>query len=422
MSEQKKIKTLENEAEELRRQLYEANETIEAIRTGQVDALIVQKGDMHELYTLQTADHAYRVFIERMTEGAVTLNKDGIILYCNSSFSEMVKRELSLVISSDFREYVAEPIAFEPLLERCMREDCKIETVLVAQKNIIPVQLSFASMDGDHEKVFSVIVTDLTVQKKAQQELEMKNRELKISNSALEMSNRDLLQFASVASHDLQEPVRKIAIFSGFLKESNWNRLDEESKKYLTKIISSSGRMKALIVDMLNYSRLSYSDPQNELISADEVFEEVLEDLEFMIRDRQASVTAGPLIPVYSNKGQLRQVLQNIISNAIKFSKKEDTPVIRVTAKRIAEKDFDSAEDANGKYCLISIRDNGIGFSQEYATGIFELFKRLNSKDAYEGTGIGLAITKKIIEKQGGLISAKSEEDNGAEFLIILPA
>jgi signal transduction histidine kinase len=146
-----------------------------------------------------------------------------------------------------------------------------------------------------------------------------------------------------------------------------------------------------------------------------------LNDFELVIKDKNAVITINPLPVLNGNKGQIRQVFQNIFSNALKFSKPNEPVNISVTSRKVAEKSLTAREDANGQYCIISIKDNGIGFDEKYLSNIFALFERLHTKDKYEGTGIGMAITKKIIEKHNGLINAISSIGNGAEFLLLLP-
>ena len=413
---------LEKELEELRYQLEEANETIEAIRTGQIDALVVQGDNGHQLYTLKSADHTYRVFIEKMTEGAVTLNFSGIILYCNSQFATMVNLPLSNVIGLPFEKFIAPEYKdkYKELFKRCWKVDCKEEVVLSSGETQTPVQLSLTTLELDEGIALSIILTDLTAQKATQQQLKRNNEKLEEANRALESSNHDLQQFASVASHDLQEPLRKIQIFSNLMRERQ-SELSPELKKYLEKIVDSSGRMKTLIINILSYSRLSAKDHQKEFIDLNELLKELKDDFELMIQEKGAEINIGEMPSVDVNKGQIRQVFQNIISNALKFSKADKTPVISIKAKRISQKSFDSNEQKDGDYCLITIQDNGIGFDEKYVSNIFALFERLNSKDKYEGTGIGLAIAKKIIDKHNGLITADSKEGSGAEFKIILP-
>lgn len=408
--------------EELRFQLAEANETIDAIRTGQVDALVVQGQDGHQLYTLKSADQTYRVFIEKMTEGAVTINPQGLILYCNSQFASMVHRSLSEVIGVTFETFVAEENRphYRELFQKCWKEDCKGEVLLVAGESRTPVQLSLTTLQLQEGISLSIILTDLTSQKKTQQQLLENNAKLEDINHALEISNHDLQQFASIASHDLQEPLRKIIMFSNLIKERG-NNLTGDSKKYLQKVIDSSTRMKTLIIDILTYSKLSANDFHFECIDLNDVINELKEDFELIIEEKGAQLLVGDLPCLYVNKGQIRQVFQNIVSNALKFARANVAPVIQISSKQIAEKAFNSKEQADGPYSLLSIRDNGIGFDEKYVQNIFSLFERLNTKDKYEGTGIGLAIAKKIVEKHNGLITAVSKENKGAEFQLILP-
>lgn len=413
---------LEKELEELRHQLEEANETIEAIRTGQVDALVVQSGNGHQLYTLKSADLTYRVFIEKMTEGAVTLNAQGMILYSNSQFARMVDLPLSNVIGLLFEEFIAAENRqeYKALFDRCWSMDGKGEFFLQSAEKKTPVQLSLTSLELDEGVSLSVILTDLTTQKASQEQLSLNNKQLEEINQALESSNHDLQQFASVASHDLQEPLRKIQIFSNLMKEKE-SELSPELKSYLEKIIYSAGRMKILIIDILNYSRLSAANTKFENVDLNELVKELKEDFELSIKEKKAQIIMGELPSIEVNKGQIRQVFQNILSNALKFSMPGKSPKIKIKAFRTKHRSFDSPEEANGPFCLISIQDNGIGFDEKYVKNIFALFERLNSKDKYEGTGIGLSIAKKIIEKHSGLITAKSAEGRGAEFKIILP-
>jgi PAS domain S-box-containing protein len=413
---------LMKELEELRFQLHEANETIEAIRTGQVDALVVQGQEGHQVYTLKSADQTYRVFIEKMTEGAVTLNQQGLILYCNSQFAFMAGLPLSQVIGISFEKFVIadDLLLYEESFKKCWEQDCKVELMLKTREGKAPVQLSLTTLELQEGRALSIIVTDLTAQKKTQQQLRENNIQLEEINHALELSNHDLQQFASIASHDLQEPLRKIHMFSNLLK-ANSSVLSQDLQTYLQKIIDSSVRMRTLIIDILNYSRLSANDHVMDCVDLKEIVNELLEDFELMIEEKKARVIVGDLPGIDANRGQIRQVFQNIISNALKFATVGVAPVIEIKSRRVNERTFNSTEDANGSYWLISIKDNGIGFDEKYVQNIFSLFERLHSKDKYEGTGIGLAIAKKIIEKHNGIITAVSKPGEGAEFQMILP-
>ncbi|GEO10765.1 sensor histidine kinase [Segetibacter aerophilus] len=421
-----KAKTYEellDEVTHLRHQLDEANDTIEAIRTGQVDALVVLGEKGHELYTLKTADQTYRLFIEKMIEGAVTLNRQGIIVYSNSQFARMVNLPLSKVLGLPFSNFIAPPFInqFFDLFEKGWKEDCKGEISLVNQDKHIEFQLSFTTLELDEGVSLSIILTDLTQQKETQRQLKQNNLQLEEINRALEISNHDLQQFASVASHDLQEPLRKIQIYSNLLKEKFASQFSTSAGTYLQKIINSSERMRVLIQDILSFSRLSDKDNKFELTDLQALIKELLKDFEIVIEEKKATITVEELPMIEVNPGQIRQVFQNVISNALKFSRLGVNPVITISGARICDNLYDSEPDTKGAYACIHVKDNGIGFDEKYMSNVFTLFKRLHTKDEYEGTGIGLAITKRIIEKHNGSIIAKSTEGIGSDFVIVLP-
>lgn len=414
------VKTYDQLLEEnssLQWQLEEATDIIHAIRTGQIDALVVKKEDGHELYTLKTADQTYRVFIEKMNEGAVTLNHDGIIMYCNSMFATMVNVPLSKVIGLSFDTFIASEClnVYKEIFKKGWSQDGKFEISISSNDSLIPCQLSVTTLELDEGVSLSIIITDLSYQKEIQRLLKLNNERLESTNAALEISNHDLQQFASVASHDLQEPLRKILIFSGLLKSRHMHELPEESLLYLEKIIASSGRMKTMIIDILTYSGLSVNYNHFEPVELNVVINEVLEDFEILIAEKGATFEIGKLPSIEANKGQIRQVFQNLIGNALKFSKPDKLPV--VTIKSVEENNQSAFHDI----CRISVSDNGIGFDEKYGDKIFSLFQRLNTKDKYEGSGIGLAITKKILDKHNGTITANSTENVGSEFIVSLP-
>ena len=409
--------------EGLKEQLADANETIEAIRNGQVDAFVVTDGHSNEVYTLRSADKTYRVFIEKMTEGAVTVSAQGIVLYSNVQFASMVGINLSTVIGSSFTDFIEDEYisVFTQRLRDFDGEDGKIELMLKVRDKSIPVLLSFAKLELEDGLSLSMIITDLTSQKNAQLELEKHNEQLEQINKALEDSNHDLQQFASIASHDLQEPLRKIQMFSNILSEKLSVSLAPEDQHFLKKIERSALRMKSLIVDVLNYSKLSSNSNLFTCIDLNILLKECVEDFELIISEKMATLKIGPLPVLEANHGQMRQLFQNLISNALKFASVDRKPEIEIYAQVIDDKSFYANPAADGKFVHISFRDNGIGFDQKYVESIFGLFQRLHSKDSYEGTGIGLAITKKIIEKHNGLIRAVGAEGQGAIFSIILP-
>jgi signal transduction histidine kinase len=267
-------------------------------------------------------------------------------------------------------------------------------------------------------------LTDIQEQKQINQLLEQKveerTLELQQSNEELEAKNHELQQFTSVASHDLKEPLRKIQVFSSIVKEklevNDYANLEE----YLRRIIVSGERMSGLINDLLAYSRLSMLSLFEDA-NLNKIVHNILLDLEIPIVEKDARVDVDDLPVIQAIPGQIRQLFQNIISNALKFSRPGVPPVVEIRCSIINEKRIDAPEAENGAFCRLVISDNGIGFDEQYLEKIFTLFQRLNSKEAYEGTGIGLAIAKKIVEKHNGLITARSKENEGATFIIVLP-
>ncbi|CAG5074702.1 Adaptive-response sensory-kinase SasA [Dyadobacter sp. CECT 9623] len=422
MGTEKSYEELVRENQELTMRLEEATDTITAIRTGQVDALVVNDGEQGlQLYTLKTADQTYRVFIEKMNEGAVTLNEVGVILYSNSMFATMVNEPLSKVVGSSFENFLPESAMqlYRQLFTNGWKEDTKMELPIRRNDKLVPCQVSVTMLQLDEGPSLSIIVTDLTFQKNVQYLLKENNRRLEEINGELEASNYDLQQFASVASHDLQEPLRKILIFSTMLKNNHQIELPEESQKHLEKIITASQRMRTMIADILDYSRLSTHAGNFELISLKDVVEEVLEDYEILLSEKKVQVRIDNFPKIEANRPQIKQVFQNLISNSIKFSKEDEPPVIEITCEAVNELERDNEPDK--AICKIAISDNGIGFDKQYQERIFSLFERLNTKEKYEGSGIGLAITKKILDKHNGSISAESREGHGARFIISLP-
>ncbi|MEC5147236.1 response regulator [Chitinophaga sp. 212800010-3] len=265
----------------------------------------------------------------------------------------------------------------------------------------------------------ALIAHQQQVNETLEQKVRERTEELRQINKSLETSNHDLQQFASVASHDLKEPLRKIQLFGAILRD-RFLQMDPSALAYMDRIVGSSERMARLINDLLNYSRLSVASTYEET-DFNLIIQDILADLELMISERAAKVEIEKMPLVEAVPGQMRQVFQNIISNALKFSRKDTPPHINISAEVVTDLNPDSAAFAGGQYCRIVIRDNGIGFNEKYLSKIFTIFQRLHAHELYEGTGIGLAIAKKVIDKHGGLITARSREGAGAAFVIVLP-
>lgn len=253
-----------------------------------------------------------------------------------------------------------------------------------------------------------------------EKKVEERTEELRKSNQKLAQSNSELQQFVFVASHDLQEPLRKIQTFGNIILERHIND-KEKTQLYLEKISSSATRLRDLIKDLLNYSRSNESPDLFHSSDINIIIQETLNDLSSDDKGQNPAIAVGPIPKIEVIPLQMRQVFQNLIHNSIKFSRTDVPGKITVSAERVKEKTFDSVSDKEGSFCRIILKDNGIGFNDEHNGKIFEIFQRLNNREAYEGTGIGLAIVKKVVERHDGIIRAQGKENEGAVFTLVLP-
>jgi PAS domain S-box-containing protein len=244
--------------------------------------------------------------------------------------------------------------------------------------------------------------------------VDVRTSELEQTNLSLQRSNQELQDFAYVASHDLQEPLRKIQAFGNLLETEYAPRLGTEGADYLKRMRNAAARMSSLIEDILSFSRVTTKGREFTAVNLQTVAKEVVEDLEIRIADTRATVTIGDLPTIQADAMQMRQLLQNLIANALKFHREDVKPVITVSGavKVLADKT---------KICQLEVADNGLGFEERYLHRIFAVFQRLHNRDSYEGTGIGLAVCRKIVERHGGFITAKSKLGKGSTFIVTLP-
>lgn len=260
--------------------------------------------------------------------------------------------------------------------------------------------------------------SDISVRKFYENELEARvedrTRALNKANSELKVSNDDLQQFAHVASHDLKEPLRKIKTFALRLKEEQGEALPDKGKTYVERVLNAADRMSTMIDGVLNYSSLNGGGFMLEIIDLNAIIKNIQNDLELMIDQKKATLVFGGLPEIQGGKVLIHQLFYNLINNSLKFSEDGRPPVIRIDAQK------DTQEGV--RMDVISVSDNGIGFDQTQSVLIFETFTRLHSKDKYDGTGLGLALCKKIVERHNGYIRAEGKRDVGAKFIIGLPA
>ena len=237
----------------------------------------------------------------------------------------------------------------------------------------------------------------------------------------LERNNRELQDFAFVASHDLQEPLRKVRTFGDRLKTKCGASLGDDGRDYLERMLNAAGRMQTLIEDLLSFSRVTTQAKPFVALDLNGVAHEVLSDLEVRIEQVQGRVELAELPVVQADPTQMRQLLQNLIGNALKFHRPDEKPVVKVFARPLAVPAEANGRPAKAQFFQLVVEDNGIGFEEKYLDRIFTVFQRLHGRGEYEGTGVGLAICRKIAQRHGGDITATSRPGHGATFLITLP-
>jgi PAS domain S-box-containing protein len=270
---------------------------------------------------------------------------------------------------------------------------------------------------------FSKVTRDLTEKKIAEDILTEKNAQLEEANRELKVMNKELSSFAYISSHDLQEPLRKIQTFSTRILETDKLTLTQKGLDYFHRITNAAARMRALIDDLLAYSRANTAERRYETTDLNNLLKEVLADLDTSIEEKKAVIESTPLPTLNVIQFQFQQLLFNLLTNALKFSKNGISPYILIRHKLIpAEKVPGLQKKISDNYHCISVADNGIGFSPEHNERIFEVFQRLHGRDEYVGTGIGLAICKKIAENHLGIIHAEGRPDEGATFSVYIPA
>ena len=256
-----------------------------------------------------------------------------------------------------------------------------------------------------------------------EEKIKLLNHQLLENNEQLRTTIEELDRFAYVASHDLQEPLRKIMLFSDKILTQFHNKIDENADAYFQKIVKASERMQHLVNDLLKFSKHTNDIYGFEKTNLNEVLNEVLSDVEHHVQNKNAKIYAEELPVIWAIPSQIRQLFQNLISNSLKFTKEDLVPEIYIKSEKINGVAIEglNSELVSNTFYKIFISDNGIGFDPKYAEDIFVVFKRLHSYHEFEGTGIGLSICKKIIDKHNGYIKAESKPNEGSTFIIILP-
>jgi PAS domain S-box-containing protein len=574
--------------EELENRLEEAEQLIDAIKAGEVDAFALNRNNKPEVFTLESGDFGYRMLVENFNEGAVTLSEDSLIVYTNKYFHEFLGLSYDAVIGKSFFDFIHpdSKAAFNGLFKKGLTGQSRGELNLVSGEMVNPVYVSLTSlypklptigmivtdlsekkrqdmiverhkeleiekrlleesgkvirgimefdeavmasmgeglytvdnrglvttMNPAAEKLFGwkkeelmgrkmhdvthykhrdgspfpasecaglqvlthgvvlnnyedtfirkdgtffdvmyssspivrggkkegliVVFRDITEQKESERKLAESQEQLRLltvsleekvkrrtaeierNNAALEKMNKELESFAYISSHDLQEPLRKIQTFVTRIIEREIQNLSPHGKDMFNRMQLSAKRMQTLIGDLLAYSRTGTPEHNFEQSDLIQILEQVKEDLKEEIEEKNATLEASGLRYARVIPFQFRQMMHNLVGNALKFSRPGVPPHIEVKSTAIPAQELFGGAPA----CHISVKDNGIGFEEQYSEKIFEVFQRLHARSDYEGTGIGLSIVKRIVENHKGIITAKGEVNKGAQFDIYIPA
>ena len=390
---------LSAKVEELTAQLSEANEIIEAIRKGEVDAFVVKNEDKHEVYTLQSADKAYRIFIEKMNEGALTLNKEGLIVYSNSSFANLINIPLENVIGFSFKDFI--PAAYKKVVAEIMKaawqnQESKGEIMLTGKLKTVPVLLSMNMLEIDGGMALSVIATDITLQKETQQHKKA-------------MDKKD--EFISIASHELKTPVTSIKGYVQLLRFNFQKEGNNTAAELLTKVDVQINKLTNLIGDLLDVKKIENGQLQyhEDRFDFNVLVDEIIEETGRVLNKHTIVASLAESRIMYGDRNKIGQVITNLLENAGKYSPSGSIITVQTSVK-------------DGKIKL-SIKDRGIGIPKEQLGKIFERFFRVSSEteNTYAGLGLGLYISSEIIKRHHGTIGVDSKEGNGSTFYFELP-
>lgn len=366
---------------------------------------------------LRQSEAVFRALFNAITETVFIMDRSGVVLTINETGARRLGKRPDEVAGKNVFQMIPENVARRRMkvIEKVFESG---ETIRMEDQrgNIWFDQTYYPVKDAaGHATMLAVFAVDVTVRKEAEERLHEAMREL-------EHANQELREFVYIASHDLQEPLRKVAGFGDRLKKHLGSGLDEKGADYLARMTSAAGRMSQLIEDLLAFSRVTTRAKPFGPVDMTAVLKEVLEDLEVSIGEKGAAVTAGSLPVIDADHTQMRQLLQNLIGNSIKFCPiKEPCRVAVRGAFNDAGRELRGKHYAAGELLLISVEDNGIGFDEKYVDRIFGVFQRLHGRREYKGTGVGLAICKKIVERHNGGIEVRSKPGEGSRFTVILP-
>jgi PAS domain S-box-containing protein len=377
---------------------------------------------------LRESEERYHKMIDEVQDYAIVLlSNSGEVLNWNAGASFIKGYDASEIVGKNFRLFYTqrdrENGLPEQLLDAARRHGRVVHEGWRVRKDgtefwgsvvITALHNSSGGIIG-----FSKVTRDLTERRQAEELLKTSAAQLDVKNKTLERLNSELSSFSYVASHDLKEPLRKIQTFAARME--NLQGLSESHLQYIEKIMQSASRMQKLINDLLAYSEVSSDDTVFDRVDLNQILLSVKNDLEVLIQEKKGVIKSKALPVVNGVPHQFHQLFFNLLSNALKFSREGVPPVIQIDCRIIRGPELAEMNEKGNKYHLISFKDNGIGFEEEFASKIFQAFQRLHSKHEFSGTGIGLAIVKKVVENHGGVVEARSTIGSGSVFDIYLP-
>lgn len=409
-SREKNRQELQRARDDLEKQFDERTSALQALQ-GAVQSLQKEISERRQIEeALRESEEKYRTILENIEDGYYQADLAGNLTFFNDSMCRISGIPREELMGMNNRQYTDQENArkvyqaFNKVYRTGNpRKECNWEIIRKDEsKGYVEASITLQKDSSGKPIGFRGMVRDITERKRAEEALKEKTEELA-------RSNRDLEQFASVASHDLQEPLRMVTSYLQLLARRYKGKLDSDANEFISFALDGSLRMWKLINDLLTYSRVGTREKELKLTDCKTVLDQSLNNLKVAVEENGAVVTHDPLPTVMVDNPQWVQLFQNLIGNAIKF-RGNKPPCIHVSASR------------NGNGWIFSIRDNGIGIAPEYAESIFTIFKRLHGLQDYAGTGIGLAICKKIVERHGGRIWMESEVGKGATFYFTLPA
>jgi PAS domain S-box-containing protein len=381
---------------------------------------------------LRESEERLQTIIENLHEGLVISDLNGQLTHFNQAGLEMhgfSSLEEGLLKLPQFHEIFELSTLDGSVLKL---EEWPLARVM-AGEDLADYEVSLRRIDKDWQAIFSyggaivkapkgqplafLTITDITKRKRIEEKLQL-------YSAKLERSNRELQDFAQVASHDLQEPLRKILAFGDRLEKKAGQLLDEESRDYLKRMVNAAARMQILITDLMTFSRVESGAKAFVQTDLALIAKEVSADLETRIEQTGGRVEIEELPVIDADPIQMRQLLQNLIGNSLKYYRAGVPPVVRIYSQTLNERRRDSITKSGGlaqQLCQILVVDNGIGFDEKYLDRIFNMFQRLHKKGEYEGTGVGLAICRRIVDRHNGSITASSRPGEGTTFVVTMP-